>query len=365
MTEIHISDIRQFRQCRRAWDWGSRFRRNLEPAVPYPPFYTGRLIHSALEHYYRDGTPLLDTLTAELKGAATNLWPQEVLTFDEQEALMHNILLHYDMWIALDKKMYSDANLEFISLEREFRVPLPTPSGRRAKGLMLGGRFDGIVRHKGTGEYWIWETKTTRSIKELVSSLAHDEQCGVYMYAASKALGVPVVGVLYNIIRKKAPTRPAVLKSGLLSKAVNVDTTAFFYLNCIREMYPDWTAETIAEFFGDTLGALVSNESKFFMRYPVYRSTIEIKNLMRGIYYTAREMKRKSLYLYPSPGWLACTFCAFKSPCLTMNTGGDYEVLLREEYQPREQFTLLEEEDDDSSNGTVVFSNVNRTNTPN
>jgi hypothetical protein len=299
-----------------------------------------------LEHYYRDNIPVLDTLESELQGAATNLWPQEVITFDEQEALMHNMLMHYSLWVSLDKKMYSDHNLEFVSLEQSFEIPLPTPSGRASKKLSLGGRFDGVVLHKPTGEYWIWETKTTRSVQELVKSLANDEQCGVYMYAASKMLGVPIKGVLYNIIRKKAPTKPAVLQSGLLSKASNVDCTAFFYFNSIKELYPDWTIETIDEFFGDILTSLQANEQKFFMRYPVYRSPIEIHNLMQGIYYTATEMVRPTLRLYPSPSWLTCTFCAFKSPCLTMNMGGDYEVLLREEYQSRNQPEPLDEEED-------------------
>ena len=351
MDSIHISDVRMFRQCRRSWNWASRSKGNLEPAVPYPPFYTGRLIHSALEHYYRDHTPMLDTLTSELEGAATNLWPQEVMSFDEQEALMYNMLLHYQMWVSLDKKMYSDRNLEFISLEQDFEVPLPTPSGRASKKLLLGGRFDGVVKHIPTGEYWIWETKTTRSIQELTRSLANDEQCGVYMYAASKMLKVPIVGVLYNMIRKKAPTKPALLKSGLLSKAANVDCTSFFYYNAIKEMYPDWSAQTIEEFFGDILSSLLENEQKFFMRYPIYRSPVEIQNLMRGIYYTATEMTNPHLHLYPSPSWLGCTFCAFKSPCITMNMGGDYEVLLREEFAPRIPF---HHEEEDESNGKAI-----------
>jgi hypothetical protein len=327
------------------WNWASRARNNLEPATLYPPFYTGRIIHSALEHYYRDGVVLLDTLEKELAPATENLWPQEVDSLNEQEVLMRNMLAHYQLWISLDQKMYSDRNLEFVEMEKEFEIPLPTPSGRPSRKLILGGRFDGVVRHKPTGEYWIWEAKTTRSTSELMRSLAHDEQCGVYMYAASKMLKVPIVGVLYNIMRKKAPTKPALLQSGLLSKAASVDCTSFFYLQCIKELYPDWTAETIQEFFGDILETLKENEQKFFVRYPIYRSAFELKNLMQGIYWTAIEMTSKSIHLYPSPSWVTCTFCTFKGPCVAMNTGGDYEVLLREEFQARTKVDLLEDEE--------------------
>ena len=240
--------------------------------------------------------------------------------------------------------MYNDRNLEFVSLEKEFEVPMPTPSGRTSRRVVLGGRFDGVVKHIPSGEYWIWETKTTRSVKELIRSLVNDEQCGVYMYAASKMLRVPIVGVLYNIIRKKVPARPRVLQSGLLSKAENVDTTTFFYKHCIQELFPDWQDSTIDEYFGDILGTLHDKEQDFFMRYPIHRSSIEIKNLMQNVYYTAVEMTRKNIPLYPSPSWITCTFCGFKSPCITMNAGGAYQVLLDEEYQQRIPFEAVEEE---------------------
>jgi len=299
-----------------------------------------------LEHYYRDGTPILDTYAKELEEGMPNLWPMEKESFEKNEQLMYDMLLHYQMWQDQDTKMYSDKNLEFISLEKEFEVALPTPGGRISKKFGLGGRFDGVVRHIPTGEYWIWETKTTRSVQELVGSLANDEQCGVYMYAASRMLKVPIVGVLYNMLRKKGPTSPKMLQSGLLSKEAKVDCTAFWYLATIRRTHPDWNDDTIQEFYGDILQSLRDKETTYFMRYPVYRTPLEIKNLMVNIYWTACEMIKPNVKLYPSPGWLACTFCTFKSPCVTMNAGGNFQALIDSEYQLRVPFEPTLTEDD-------------------
>ena len=340
---IHISDIRTFRQCRRKWLWSSPLGRNLEPTVPYVPFFTGRAIHHALEMYYSPKhIPLakgLDQFLIEESKVIEQLgplWPVEKASFESEVEMMRGILDHYQLWTSLDNKVYSDKNLEFISLETEFDVPLRTATGKVSAKARLGGRFDGVVKHKPTDTYWIWECKTTRSVKELIHSLANDEQCGVYIHAAQEMLGVPVAGVLYNIIRKKVPTRPKELQNGTLSQASNIDCTAFFYRQCVTDMYPDWSPDTIHGFYGPLLDSLVSKENEFFMRFPIYRTPYEIKGLMKNIFYTANEMLNPKLQLYPAPSWLNCTMCHFRSPCLTMNSGGEYEILLREEYQLRE-----------------------------
>jgi hypothetical protein len=360
MTSIHISDVRAYRQCRRKWNWSSPLRENLESVVPYAPFFTGRAIHAALEFYYGDRQSFAETLDKYFDEERKNmeqlgeLWPQEVALFHEQIDLIWQIMEHYSLWQSIDDKTYSDKNLEFIVMEKDFEVPMPTLSGGDSKALTLGGRLDGLVRHKETGEYWIWEAKTTRSVRELVNSLANDEQCGAYMYAASKLYKVPIKGVLYNIMRKKAPADPSILQDGSFSRSRNADTTSFHYVRKIREMYPDWSDETILEMYGDVLASLQENESKFFMRYPVYRSDYEIKQLMRNLYLTAREMVAKKTAIYPAPSWLNCNFCSFRAPCLAMNAGGGgHEILLAEEFQVRTSATSMRDKttDEGETNG--------------
>lgn len=336
---IHISDIRTFRSCRRKWSFASPLKANLEPTVPYLPFFTGKAFHAALEFYYRDGIPFSDTvdkyLEVEKEAMESDLWDSERDALDEQIEMLRDIIFHYSLWQAQDTRKYSDRNLEFVSLESEFDIPMPMPNGQDHPTLRLGGRLDGIVKHKETGQMWIWETKTSRSISELTKSLMNDEQLGVYMYAARKALGIPVVGVLYNIVRKKSPTEPKILANGGLSKAKNIDTTSYHYLSCIKNEFPDWSNETIMDEYGDILASLLENDSKYFSRYPVYRSDVELKMLMENIYYTALEMVDPNLPLYPSPSWVSCNFCSFRSPCLAMNAGSDYKVLLDAEYKER------------------------------
>lgn len=342
MKSIHISDIRTFRTCRRRWEWSSALGRNLEPTVPYIPFFTGRAIHHCLEMYYGPKhIPLDKALDQFLHDEQEEirkigeLWPQEEASFVEQIDMMRGILGHYKLWVEQDHKMYADENLEFVSLEQEFDVPMPLPSKGVSKTMRLGGRFDGVVKHVPTGEYWIWECKTARSVQELVNSLTNDEQCGAYMYAASKMLGVPIKGVLYNVIRKKAPTSPGMLQNGTISQATKTDCTEFYYKWFIRQVFPDYSDDTIQGFYGGVLEAFREKEAAFFLRFPVYRSAYEINGLMKNIFYTAKEMVSPKTVRYPSPSWLNCTMCHFKSPCIALNAGSDFEVLLAAEYQSR------------------------------
>lgn len=343
LPEIHISDVRTFRSCRRKWDWTSLLRRGLEPIVTYAPFFTGRAIHESFEDYHAGKKPLLEAfdeyvkrelkVLEELNGS---LWPQEQQTLDEQVTLARALLMHYLMWQEVDDGVYRDSNLEFLELEYDFSVPARTPDGNVSDKFSYGGKFDGFVHHIPSDTYWLWETKTTRSIKEFLRSLPTDEQSALYLYAARQVFDKPIEGVIYNLLRKKAPTVPNKLKSGLLSKASNIDTTPFFYKYCIQSDMPDWGEDEIEEFYGDILATLQPKTYEFFLRYPIKKTDVEIANIVNGIYQTGLEMINPDTAIYPCPGWLSCNYCNFKSPCLTMTQGQNYEVLLNAEYRPRD-----------------------------
>jgi hypothetical protein len=356
VDEIHISDVRTYKQCRRKWNWSSPLRRNLEPNVPYAPFFSGRLIHHCLEHYYRSHTPFTDSFNVfmaheqKLMDEAGKLWPAEAQIVQDQLALCAGMLNHYALWIDSEQSRWSDDNLEFITLEESFSVPFFTPSGYRSPKIYLGGRRDGLVRRRDDGTYWIWEVKTTRSIDELRRSLDNDEQAGTYLLAAQIQYNVKISGVLYNILRKKLPTIPDVLKSGFLTKRMDLDTTAQAYADAVKRNHPGWTHQQRMDEYGDIIRSLLDKGNTFFARIPIYRSQKEISELAQNLRLTALEMTRKSTPLYPAPSWMNCNFCHFRGPCLQMNAGGDTEFLLAQEYRTRKGWESLEMETKESDN---------------
>lgn len=356
---IHISDIRAYKSCRRKWGWASPLRANLEPNIPYVPFFLGRGIHYCLEQYYLGwGTETIvppighldEWAKNELKQmeeATGSLWAGESAQFDEQLELATAMLTHYMVWQKKDTSIWGDEHLEWLdlpggkkALEVEFEVPLYGESGHKSSRVFLQGRFDGLVRNVVDNTLWIWETKTTRSIKELGRSLANDEQCGAYIYAAQQLYGEPVAGVLYNILRKKAPAQPEVLKNGMLSKKMSIDTSAEMYIEAIKKQHPGISERLAMQEYGDIVTHLAeSDDQRFFARIPVKRTPYEIKQLAHDLHTVALEMVRPSTPVYPAPSWMNCNFCSFKNPCLAYNAGADYQFLLDNEYRKRENAT--------------------------
>jgi hypothetical protein len=65
----------------------------------------------------------------------------------------------------------------------------------------IRGRFDAVL--ETSDGLWIMEDKTKSVIQPRIQQyLPFDLQTGIYRYAAEKKFGKPVVGVLYNIIRR-------------------------------------------------------------------------------------------------------------------------------------------------------------------
>jgi hypothetical protein len=338
MHNIHISDIRAFRSCRRRWDWQSGMRNNLEPAVPYAPFFVGRAVHYCLEMYYSEQIPVWDSLDKYLENEekiAGHMWSKEQEQWDESVQLISELLHHYILWTQVDPSDFRDENLDFIDMEIPFNVPMYHPeTGEESDQIRLEGRFDGIVMHKPTGSFWIWEAKTARSIGELVKSLENDEQAGAYIYAAQSLKDVPIKGILYNIMRKKAPVHPRELQNGFLSTQKG-DYTPFSYVADVKKHHPDWTWDMIQQQYGSVFMNTPLGDNGFFLRYPVRRSEYEVKHLMENIYWTAMEMIDPKTVIYPSPNFVQCNFCAFRAPCMAKSRGTDYKALLAAEYQPR------------------------------
>ena len=350
--EIHISDVRTFRECRRKWFFASPLSMNLERATPYAPFFLGSAVHSCLQAMY-EGKDWQEVLWAFVEGQVakmgTRLLEIEQNLVDEQSTLAYGILQHYDMWRKLNVNQWSDMNLDVLATETIFTVPV---AGSRK--IVLSGRFDGIVRRKDTGTYWILENKTARSISELAATLEMDSQANAYCLAARKIYGYAVSGILYNIIRKKIPVSPVQLRDGTLSLNTSIDTTPWWYAACVDEAHPDLTADERKQMYGGIIGHLWANkQDAYFLRVPVRRSDAELSAFEQQFLQTAKEMVKTSTPHYPSDGW-HCRYCVFNGPCRLMQTGNveGLRACIEAEYRRREVWSPEANGFEEASNET-------------
>lgn len=340
---ISISSIRAFKKCRRQFEFSSSLRGNLTPKEPSLPFFTGSVIHTALESYYGYGMPLAKSLSlaidierARLREIGVHAGYDDQL--QEQATFCTDLIAHYQQWIngkIHGQMAYGDHELRFLSTEEAFAVPFYTRIGTRSSYMELVGRFDGIVEHTPTGDIYLWEIKTSSRPHELIDTLENDEQAGAYIYAASEMLGRPVSGVIYNILYKKVPTQAKVLRSGKLSLDKRLSTSFEAYLEQIKANHPDYTDQEILENYGERLSEL-RLENKFFQRVIIRRTEQQLTNLMHHLYEAGKEMVRASTPMFPTPAFNTCKWCQFKVPCLQIDSGIDPTEYISEHFKARE-----------------------------
>lgn len=337
-TRVHISDVNSFKSCRRKFEYSSRMRQGLEPRRMYAPFFLGRAIHSALEAYHATGADpqrALDSFVeisiAEMKMVGTKFYDQSEV--DEQIELARAMLYTYVSWTKTYKGEYKDSDLKFVAVEKEFDVPIHVLG--KPTGIHLAGRFDGVVKHIPTDTLWLWETKTTSTFSTFEDFLDRSEQATAYCLAAEYELGEPIAGVLYNVLRKKAPAVPAINQDGTLSKRKNIDTTAALYLEAVRTQHPDWTRQEIMAVYGDVLNTLLEDGNTFCKRIPIRKTRDELLNFAREFYQVAREMVNPDTPMYRTENPFGCKYCPFKAPCSASKSGGDEYGLLEVGFKPR------------------------------
>jgi hypothetical protein len=315
--------------------------RNLEPAIPYPPFFTGKAVHAALEYHYVQKVRPEDTLDTYLANEeeylerVEKLWPQERSMLDEEIFKVRHVLDHYFLWQENDETTYADQNIEYIEMERKWEVPMDIEVAGKTVPTLFAGRFDGYCKHVPSGRYFIFEAKTARSVDSFLKTLATDEQGTFYLWAAQRTYEEPVAGVLFNIMSKTLPKYPEVTKTGRVSRNKKQATTWFYYVRALRELIPGITDTEIGDYYGAFLTELREKTSKFFIRYPIYRNKHQLDSCVEGIKQTASEMLNPATHHYASPSWISCNMCLFKGPCIAKDSGGNYEELLKHEYNLR------------------------------
>lgn len=344
---VHATDVLTFKRCRRLWDWSSRYRQNYEPVRPVSHFFIGRAFHHCVEQLTSDGIPprvslavfLRDELRPLRAGPLWNLVRPEVR---EYVRLIKALMDHYTAFVGLQEGPYADVNLDYLAHEMAFGDGHTDPIPLRVDGKILdppvyvGGKFDGLVRHRPTTRYLLPEYKTCRSIVERSKLLPHDEQATFYCYAAQELFGQPVSGVLYTLARKKAPVQPRVLQNGMLSTAKSIDTTVAGYREAIRVHHGVVSEAFIQKHYGEILDHLQHFSEPFVQRVLIKRTPVQIDLFIRELHATALEMFDSKTVMYASREW-SCPGCHFRDPCLKRDMGDEdgVQFALQYEYQQR------------------------------
>jgi CRISPR/Cas system-associated exonuclease Cas4 (RecB family) len=236
---------------------------------------------------------------------------------DEKDThMIHTILRGYQ-----ERYEETDRDWQILAVEVPIRYKVP------GTNIWLLGTVDLIVKYKGY--VWIVDHKFLKAIgANLAQQLEMDDQMTGYLWLA-KQHGIDARGCIYNVIKKKAPTVPPLLKSGALSQRGDMDTTYDVYMQAIKDngLNPDNYAK-----FLDTL---VTKPLSFYHRETVVRNKHELNMFERDLPWEVRDMTSTSTHLYPSPG-MQCGWCKFRSLCKCEREGGDAAYTRKHLYRLKE-----------------------------
>lgn len=383
--EIHTTELRSYRGCRRRWDWS--FNHDLQPAKTAAVFEFGIAFHKGMEAMYNP----------ETWGAPRQLIAQfaEAAFFDEasrQKKDFYNLSdkglnddeeRNYDEQIKLGRGMihwYVMNHLpvaEFVPVyvEVKFQVPITDEHGisllcrcnkcwakwRRwcgqegqvlcAYGDWLGlpivyeGRIDAIVRDKN-GDYWIVDWKTTIRMMNEDSDviLELDDQVSGYVFALRRKLGLNIRGFRYVELRKGFPKPPEQLKVIRLGRSFSVSKNQDTDYQTFRQTVATRDADAYkAGLYDEYLTWLINEGIRFINDHKVYKREAQLAAFERHLRMQALEMTSRNLQIYPSPGRFSCGFCAYREPCLDKDQGGDYQYALDTMFEIKPRYYALRE----------------------
>lgn len=231
-----------FRNCRKACEY--RYALALVPNEKDPNLSFGSLIHECLQRWHgnRDLSEAFDFID----GACANRTSDDSVRKDWH--LARAMMAGY-------ATRYPAEEFTVIELERTFEGPIINPETDAAsRSFVLAGKVDGIVRIRD--EYFVLEHKTASTIDaDYLERLWTDFQIAIYSHYVEQTLGIPITGVIYNVLAKARLQQSAgeteeeyqARRADLLAKSKTGKTTAKRRMPETDEEFQARLAEKYAE----------------------------------------------------------------------------------------------------------------------
>jgi hypothetical protein len=178
-----------FRNCRKACEY--RYELGLTAREKDPNLTFGSLIHDALQtwHGTRDLTAVLELIDRACATRASD------------EGVRRDWHLAGAMMTGYAAR-YPTEEFSVVALEKTFEGPIVNPAtGAASRSFVLAGKVDGIVRIGG--DHYTLEHKTAATIDaDYLERLWTDFQIAIYSHYVEQSLGIPITGVIYNVLGK-------------------------------------------------------------------------------------------------------------------------------------------------------------------
>ncbi|MBZ0270551.1 PD-(D/E)XK nuclease family protein [bacterium] len=186
---LTYSALSTFRNCRKKFEL--RYERHLAPLARDRALVLGDAVHAALEAWHRDRDIGYALDAIDEKHPDCHADPKEKSRWHLARAIIRNYA-----------RRYPAEEFTVGELEKVFVAEIVNPAtGAKSRTFKMRGKIDGIV--KLADGWYILEHKTAATIDGgYIEKLWTDFQIALYAHYATEALGVPIAGILYNVIAK-------------------------------------------------------------------------------------------------------------------------------------------------------------------
>lgn len=330
VLQISHSRLKVWRRCQMQHHY--RYYQGLRKVRAATPLFIGTGIHAMLEAYQirGDWAPELAAFTKEFK----KMFREEQEMLGDLPGITKGIIQGY-----IDR--YQDDGLIYVPRHRGLTAEIPVKVDLDSKTRMIG--FIDKFPQDQEGRNWVMDHKTCKSIPDEETRYA-DLQLLMYVWLLPQ-LGYPKPdGVIWDYIRKKPPTVPEVLKSGVISKAAKMDTTPKIYMEAVMKLPKEQrTPDKLAEYkaFAQTL---IGKEEKFYRRiYLPSPSETMVMNIVKDVVVSAEEIRAMGPNAQVRNMTRDCKQCSYYSICQAEVRGLDTEFIRKTEYTVKEKIDAQEE----------------------
>lgn len=287
MDTISPSQMRAM-ACRQKWQW--QYPDGYTPILSNKNLEFGKGIHAALDHYYVPD-PDLEKDMIEYFSKWMDMRIKAIPgKFDDNIEQFYGMKdLGIVMLEGYLEKWGGKEEFDVLATEKTLRRRLPVPDSDKTVRCDVVSRLDGIVRCHITEKLFSLEHKTYQRYDPKGNDMDIQFTSQVWVgekYAESLGLDEPIVGVIYNGLRKQAP------------------------------------------------GPKV--KAPLFVRQKIFRNQSEIQSFLHSAYWMYKESRKWKIY--PQPNAIECSYCDYREPCTEKMRGGDYQFLLDHNYKKRRPY---------------------------
>jgi len=320
---ITNSMMKTFRRCPMQAEF--KYVDRLKPKLLGAPLKRGTWVHALIEEYHNGG---------DWRALHQKFSTQFAQMFDEEKEFYGD--MPTEILLIMESYMWHYANDPWIIHETEFTIETEFPDG-----TIFRGKVDALAENQFG--LWLVDHKTHKSLPNHDYRLL-DTQSALYIWAALRSK-IPVQGFIWNYIKWKAPTVPALLKDKTRISKSSVETDYPTYTKALKQ----YKAENPGVFkitpeYVERQKYLKSQRyvfgepqtSPFFRRDVMEKKPDMLKRVALAQYRTSQNMHS---YDFSNPDSVernverSCEFsCSYRDVCTAELIGGNIRPLIRQNY---------------------------------